>query len=365
MFHDATSQVIDSHGKTRALIYKSGVSLITSPIPPLSVELGDISDIKPASLKDVTDFLKRRDLQIISQDGNAEDGIQGVWIEPKEENPGIYYGYIPLKKIAAIKNVPFSTKNDPLRTDNSSELLDYRNNRKIAEVLKQYTLFTFASSPDIDPDAMFVIDPTHKYELSKLNKKFIPDTPVIYSKSKIIVPTEKAKINLISYLKTVLAKDKKGLMAMKDAVNLDKWYLSITDFRSASHQIIFSSKNGLMRWRNTKVLDAENHTVSQDTDSTTLEPYFYRNPNIRKEHLMIIQNVVDGDLEKAVATSHKWLKDRVNIGANPAESDTAISYTVYTRDGVSAVEKIVRDTKEMASVIKYPNGDFGAILFFI
>jgi hypothetical protein len=365
MFADSIAQVIDSHGKTRALIYKSGISLITSPIPPLSLEEVDISDIKPASLKDVTDFLKRRDLQIISQDGNAEDGIQGVWIEPKEENPGIYYGYIPLKKIPAIKNVPFSTKNDPLRTDNSSELLDYRNNRKIAEILKQYTLFTFANNPDIAPSDMFVVDPIHKWDMSKLNKKFTPDTPVIYNDGKIIVPSEKAKINLISYLGAAMAKDKKGLMAMATATTLDNWYLSITDFRPAARQIIFSNKNGLMRWRNMKVTGAENHTVAQDTDATTLEPYFYRNPNIRKEHLMIIQNVVDGSLEKAIATSHKWLKDRVNIGANPEEADHSISYAVYTRDGATAVEKVVRDTKEMASVIKYSDESYGAILFFI
>src|SRR5271170_6219322 len=93
MFEGAIGQYIDNHGKTRMLIYPNGISLMTSPIPPLALKRVTTEAIKPVSIETTLTFAEKKGLQIVSQDGNKSGGIQGVWVEPRQENPGIYYGY--------------------------------------------------------------------------------------------------------------------------------------------------------------------------------------------------------------------------------------------------------------------------------
>lgn len=388
MFEGAIGQYIDSHGKTRMLVYPTttgGISLMTSPIPPLALKRVTTEAIKPASIEAVLAFTERKGLQIVSQDGNKSVGIQGVWVEPRQENPGIYYGYIPLKKTKFIKDIPQSQRGDPLRTDalDKSELLRYRKNKKIAEILQYYTLFTYATYPDRFPMAVdevkwksnFTINPKHNYDIDALEKKYILDTPVIYSKGKIIVPDERTRDNLVSYLMAMVANDRDGVLAMKDLTSIDGYYKSLSDFRASSDQLIFTSRNGLMRWRNSRVLE-EGRTrteVLENEDPDTLEPYYYRNPKIRREHLMIVQNVIDGDRDRAISVGYRWLRDNTNALADAEilENVNDISYVVYTKEESFTEERVKRKTDHFVSLIKYGdeegskgNGKYGALLFF-
>jgi hypothetical protein len=370
MFSGATGQYIDSHGKTRMLVYKNGVCLMTSPIPPLSLKRITLNDITPVTLEEAVAFCERRGLQITSQDGSQKEGTQGIWVEPMQENPGIYYGYIPLKKIRFIKDTPISQRNDPLRTDTTSELSQYRRNKKVADVLKYYTLYTYANSPENFGPARYVVNPKHTYDLDAIHKKFIKDTPVIYSKGKIIVPTEGTRDNLLSYLQAMVANDRDGVLALKDAVTIDGYYQTLSDFRApdTQTQLLFASKNAVMMWRNSKILEeGKVRTEVLDTeDPDTLEPYYYRNPKIRREHLMIVQNVIEGDMSRAISVAYKWLRDNTNaladceVLANVSE----ISYIVYSKSNGFVEKRYPQTTKESVSLIEYEDGKFGALLFF-
>ncbi len=79
---------------------------------------------------------------------------------------------------------------------------------------------------------------------------------------------------------------------------------------------------------------------------------------------MIVQNVIDGSLEGALAVSYKWLKDRVNIGYRPEVPITIddVSYVVYSETGL--VEKVKNKTKETVSFLRYDDEIYAALLFF-
>jgi len=338
------------------------LSLMTSPIPPLDFPL--TKKITEVSLRVALGFIKQKGLKITLQDGNDTQGIQGLWIETSEENPGIYYGYIPIEVSKSIKEIPYADKNDPFRTDSSSDLSDFRQSRKIAEFLKQYTLFSYAKDPENFGEDSFVVIPDHVYDIASLNKRLTLDTDVMYQDQKLIVPSEETRRRLLSFLRVSLINDNPGVMKMKDATTMDGFYQTISDFRTTDNQLVFVNKNGLLRWRHEHSRIEHNTKVTNITNETLSEPYFYRNPKIRKDQLMIVQNVVDGNMDNAISVSYKWLKDHINIGYRPSVPNNVndISYVVYSDMG--EIEKVKRVTKESVSLLRYENDSYAALLFF-
>jgi len=364
LFENVQSQYIDNNGKTRMLSYTfqgEELCLMTSPIPPL--DLPSTKDIIETPIQTALAFIQQKGLKITQQDGNETQGIQGLWIETKEENPGIYYGYIPIKVSRPLKSVEYATKNDPIRTDASSDMTTFRKSRKIAEFLKQYTLFSYAADPENFGEDSFIIIPDHEYDIYALNKRLIKDTEVMYDNGLLIVPSEAIKQKLLSFLKVSLVNDTSGVMAMANASTIENYYQTISDFRTSENQLVFLNKTGLQRWRNESARMEHSTKVSNSVNSDTMEPYFYRNPEIRREHLMIVQNVADGAMENALAVGYKWIKDRVNIGYRPLVPNNVedFSYVVYTENG--EVERIKHKTTETVSLLKQDDV-YSALLFF-
>jgi hypothetical protein len=389
LFEDIKSQYVDDNGKTRMINYKN-LSLMTSPLPPLDVPMD--RTIIETSVKTALDFIKKKGLVLKSQDGNSEDGIQGFWVESAEgNNTGIYYGYIPVQVTPALDDVPFveSTQLDPLRTDETSELSNFRRVRKIADYLKQYVLYSYALNPTTDEQqgfdaSWFTVIPDHTYEIEKLNKKlFVNDSQigfndVFYSKETssetssetsfpyLIVTSEQIRDDLMKYLHTELLNDTPGVLDMASKTMIQDYYQTVTDFRPSESQLIFMNKNGLLRWKKEHARSKDSLLVSSSLKPDESEPYFYRNPKIRKDALMVIQNIKDGLKENAIFVSHKWISDRVNVGYLGASNkiDAAnISTTIYTDQGILS-SKPKTKTDATASILHYGNEKYAAILFF-
>lgn len=377
LFEDASSQYIDDTGKTRMLNFDDlGVSLMVSPIPPLNLEAQQIPDIKECKIKTVLSFIKERGLVITSQDGDEiEKKIQGLWVSTKEENSGIYYGYIPILPSDALPNVPFviSTKNDPLRTDSeSASLLEkFKMSKKIADFLKVYTLYTYSLDPEEfgDGSNAYVIRPDHTYDIEKLQKRLFKDyNDVMYYKGKLVILNIEMKNNLMAYLKVSILNDKPGVMALAKAATTDVYYQSVSDFKPSPNQLIFTSKAGVLRWKREIEKTRDNLNVSQTLQKTKQDPYFYRNPAIKRNQLVIVQNVSGGTLEKAISVSDKWIKDRINPGFSvenlAGDVLTKIkkdSLVTYTEGG--ELSKSGGKIRERHSVILYEDGSYAAILF--
>ncbi len=409
LFDSVVSQYIDNNGKTRMLTYggddSNTVCLMVSPIPPLGVAID--KTIIPASMATVLKFIKERGLLIVSQDGNADQGIQGVWVETKEQNVGIYYGYIPitpptflasgqkprLESKKVIANVPFSDRGDPIRTDPQSELSNFRRNRKIAEILKQYVLYTYANevasiAGEIDfNENYFWVDPDHTYDIDRLNKKlFREGNDVIYREGYIVVPSEDIRDRLLAYLKVNLLNDTPGILSMADplvsgaitpttintGLPLDNYYQVISDFRlspGSTDQIIFTSTNGLKRWKRDtiKKQKLDPNMISSAPMENQKDPYYYRNPKIGKATLMLIQNVAGGLLENALAVAWVWSESKVkNIGYTPSvdaittASKVSLTYIIYTESG--EIERVTSKTKPQ-HIFRYESGAYAALLF--
>ena len=265
LFNKVKSQYIDNSGKTRMLTYENGLCLMTSPLPPLNKPID--KNINPIDIDLAIDFIKTKKLCITMQDGDAsEKKIQGLWVEPRHsKNIGISYGYIPvnigyaLKKTKSNSNLICSGDsknmyidftpvflNDPLRTDDESVLKKYNKIRKIAEFLKQYTLFQYSLDPKSFGKDTFIINPKHEYNIESLDKRLVFNTSVMYQKGKLIVPSDKVKNHLINYLRVQLINDYSDVMSYSERIIVKNYYRTLSDFRKVSNQFIFIDKRSLM-----------------------------------------------------------------------------------------------------------------------
>lgn len=365
LFENVASQKIDSRGKTRVLNYKgslgTNLSLITSPLPPLTVP--ESQELYEVDVNIALKFIARRKLKITEQDGNETDGIQGLWITTASENPGIYYGYIPVTTASKpLDNIPFveAFKNDPLRTDKlaASLVMKHTENQKLADLMKQYTLYAYAMDPKrFDAQKAFVINPDQKYVLTTT------DNTSIYSGGKIIVPSDDIKRRLISYLKVSLLNDTPGVLALK---NISRSYLNISDFRSAPNQLIFLSRQSLTAWRDKiNVTRGAHNTVLTTLDVETKEPYFYKNNALQGGKLAIVQPVKDGSKERALSVSYKWSNDRINTGYDTEIRDdiATVGYTQYDEDGKMERFGGSSKDKEISIVLVKGKKTYAALLF--
>jgi hypothetical protein len=371
LFDDVESQVIDSRGKTIALNYnirsdglipgRINLTLFTSPLPPYNVDEDRSGKVYSVSIGDALTFINNRGLVLESQDGVVES-IQGLWVKPRDDMPGIYYGYIPIIEHVSLKNVPFSepTRNDPYRTDPESELTQYRDQVRLAEILKEYVLFTYALDPDNFDESSIVVIPKYKYDLRLLSKRLYKDgNNVMYSGGKLIASSDELKQKLLSYLEVQVFNDVNGVKAMKNKKTLVNYYQSISDFRNVPGQIIFTNLDGLNKWRGRDRKDIE---VMTETNVTTREPYFFKTKKIANDALFIIQNVKDGDLERAIYVGRKWHEDHTNTGFDSPKDDKNNSYTLYNA-GAGEKEIVKRGTNVAIPIFQYSNKNYAAILF--
>lgn len=357
---DAKKQYIDENGKTRILFFDN-VRLIISPLP--SLELEEEKDIKNinSKLDDALAFLEKYHFKISYQDGNKEDGIQGLWLDV--ENLSIYYAYLPLKISNALPNVPFSDpmKIDPIRTGGRSILSDFRKSKKVADFLKVYVLYTYAKIGDLDENS-FVIKPKHNYDLDILQKRlFIDGNDVMYEKGKLIVQSAEIARNLLSYLNVQKLNNKQNIENLLKISTIEENYQGIADFRTKPNQLVFTSAGGFLRWKRDHDKIKKMNEIKQYLISDTLEPYFYKNLEILNDRLCIIQNVKDGSLEAALTVSYKWEKDKVNIGFDTnslKDIKKTASYSIYSEFGLVQEKKGKLNMK----VIIYENGMYAALL---
>lgn len=400
IFEGVKNQIIDDHGKARALVYdyEGGLTLFISVLPPLDVEEVGMEDIYLTSIKNVQEFAKKKNLEIVEQDGSERRNItQGVWVKPKTEQ-GIIFGYIPIDfeideegQGISLKGVPFSSEQttDPFMTGESSMLSIYRKNKKIAEYLKEYSIIEWAHSQSDDDDEEnfgsnnYVIIPNYEYDVDKLDTSIERFNDVLYDDGRLIVKDEETMDRLIMFVKvsTLNNMNIKEEYLNRKTINGGKIYENSSDFKQNSHQVIFSSISNIRRWRDAKLFELHRNNIFSEVLPSSKSPYYFKNFKINNGRIAIIQNTEGGDLFSALYVSKKWRDNRVNKGYNvgyinitdePKEGDEKdvrketkplrdkVEYDVYTESEGKTFEGKGSDK---LSLIGYDDGSYGAILF--
>lgn len=366
-------QYIDSIGKTRVIFVGNIPVILSVPIRPFEISIKTLSDIKPLKIDEVVDFVKKYKLKI-SEVINATPRYY-VKVEKDKENFLIPIVPVDNFKVGS-EEVEILIKPDPLFTNEKSELLEYRYQKKISEYLKLYTLYYFINLGDPE----FEIIEDHEYDIGVLKDTlYLPGSTadgVIYSGNKIIVLSEKMAENLQSYLDTQKANGYKTITEKSELKFSNKidYYVDVYDYRSSEKFMIFESTDKLIDWFVMNENKKNNlGDASQNFKVNSVSPFYYFNKNIHSVPVLI-QPIFSDDLdsENALALSVSvisyWNENKINIGG---ESKIRENFTIkplknYTiinmeNNNIKNTEIIGKNSKNF--VIKN-NNKYYAVLFF-
>lgn len=385
IFEGVISQYIDHHGKCRMLTYDDGVSLMTSPLPPIDMKVTD--EYSTTTFQVAINFIRKKNLILSELDGIPETGvIQGLWVRPRSINGGIEYGYIPVeiedvsKSIRDLQgsnslgdlnlqNITFSslTINDPMRTNTSSELKEFLFYKKLTSYLLQFTYLEYSLNPKKfdNPNDVYIVIPEHSYNFNSqtATDNIFPRTleigdPRFYSNGRLIVPSEDIKERLVYNLQIQLLNNPIPIVNFALDNRVRNKYQSIFDFRKAQHQLIFMSRESLVEWKNQEKNDEHILQLKLAPPEET-QPYFYQNSEINAGRPVIIQNNEGGIIQDAITISRMWTRSRINIGNDfdlATGTNEGFTYRIYEESKGFDFE----DGEGM--LIQYPDGRCGSIL---
>jgi len=362
----ATSQYIDLYGKCRILNFDK-VSVATSPLPPLNVPEVPKSKTQLCTVKNALKFVNDTNLQIVEQDIDIPTQlIKGFWVKSTTNPPELVFGYIPIEDDKEeLEDVPKSHETiiDPIYVESESYLQIARNNEKIAEYLKEYSIYEWAQKPSrFSIKRNFVVIKDHEYDLSKVNYR-MERNDVFYENAKIIVTDIETAEKLMSFV-TVSALNDSSLEKRykhKKSVNVSAFFKYLTDFESENDQLVFMGKGSLVAWL---ARDTENiFEVSQTLLPDFKTPYYYRNMSIDNGRLMLLQNTKLGDFASALAVSKEWEHTKTNAGYDPVNIyvEEAPSFQVYTKEGLS--HQSDKKSEFVYKLFGYDDGSYAALLF--
>jgi len=248
IFEGVESQYIDVYGKCRILNYET-ISIVISPIPPLDVKQVPKEDMITASSLTVSDFIKKtKDIKVLEQDGDRnQKTIQGVWIE----HPYFYFAYIPIeiKDRNMFESVDFTdpTLENPIYTEEESELENMKRNKITAFYLKEYSLIEYAKKSSLSIND-FEIVKDHNYNIHNI-PNIIGMHSNIYKNNKLVVHDEETSKRLIYYVNTRIynnpsLKDKYKKIKVIDI----KKEFAPDQFKTETSELIFSNKKYLYEW---------------------------------------------------------------------------------------------------------------------
>ena len=380
LFVGATAQCLDSTGRTRVIIFeKWKTTLITSPLPPLDVKEIVYSDVTKSKIDNAMKFIEDKKLEIISQI-IVDVSTIGLWVREKGTNTVITL-YIPLEKSKPINGIDASEESDPFFTPTEpqlSSLTVMKANYKVAEYLKEYSIYVWSLDPAKFNESSFVVIKDYDYSLPTFTytKFVIDDKSPFLRLGKIVVTDEKIIPRLINYVKVTAANNSKlqEIRQSTKTINPAPFFRSVDDFVSRKENVVFVGRDSMRKWgMNTKRVSVNTH-IFYETRPNAQEPYFYVNSKIKKGRLCLIQNTITGDYPSALAVSASReptisLKDSsriigVNSGyetvaVNPMEDNALKIFTAD--DGKNYSRKGIRPKLRL---LGYEDGTYGALFFF-
>jgi hypothetical protein len=368
--YDAISQYVDDNGKCRILNFNK-VSIATPPLPPIDKPVVSKDKTIFANIDNALNLITVLNLELIEQDVQQDvQLIKGLWVKSKDSHPLLTHGYIPLEDgVPILENVEISTetKFDPLFVEDSSYLMNARTNEKIAEYLKEYSLYEWSQNPDNFGSSNYIIRETHNYNVNNVGYIFDRNQN-FYVGSKIIVPDKDTMERLLMFVMVSFSNDSKLAIKYKNKkiINTYPLFETLQDFKSEPNQLLFIGKKSLENW-----ID-KNSSVDADTISISLfpknrEPYFYHNYMIKSGKLMLIQNTKSTDLNSALFISREWYHTKINLGYDAKHDNidtSSLNYKIYTINGEK--NKVRGQTKNTfkATVLDYGDDQgFAALLF--
>lgn len=344
IYEDATHQTLNHYRKCIYVHFEQyALSMSIYPIPPLAVV--EKEDHWRASMESVHDFIAYYDCTIVFQERDADTPttITGVWIRHK--GGGLLAdGFIPVQEgTLVLENVPFSESfTGPILVPPSTSYLDqWKTSKLLANVLKEYALYTYARHPDRVKAELFTVVPNHVYAMEGLHGRLIPDTPIMYSDERLIVTSQEVADRLYAYVLTMVKYDLQGVLSYSQRTYMKHTLDNLSDFKVHPNTHLFGTKMSLDRYLQQRedqfALRIQMVLPSKQSEVVYYGSHYvtqYPLPNDKLLGLCMVQFVQSDQWKDAFYVARTWAQDKVNPGYHghsetPIKLDDIKAWRIY------------------------------------
>jgi len=364
----AKKQYIDEYGKCRGLYLKDMLMVI----PPSAPEnIPESSEIVRAPSKNVISLFGNPLAGSLDKNGN----VDGLWFPVLDLVYGIYIHIIPEKlklPIGPINPLGETGRNISSRLIKMKRDLDF-----IMQVLKW--LLSLSRMPLEDFMNKYVGigelggDSSEIYDFTNIGRKFpIVNTvedgmeemkkrvPTLFVNDRLFLYSDKM-FNGVLYLMQMYVKEYSSDIV---PISITRKHLTEQDFIAYSGVALFLNERDLKTWL--KSLDKIPEILNKIdlSNATKIDPYMYVAPD---EHIYLVQNVMEGNIEKALNVCYYWQKYKVNPGFRSHDYDEIEipKYVIYDLSPANTAvlsENHAGDSLDFFSILRYNPFSHAAML---
>ena len=374
----ATKQYIDEFGKLRGLYLNDEILMVFPSSSPEN--LPDSKKVTRASIDNVLSIFKSP----VAVSINSKGLVDGLWFSVLDLVYGIYFPIIPVKKEGITKDLPTGPTN-PLGENGTEVVPRLRKIKRDLNFILQSLKWLLALSKMELKDFMnkytgignITGNSSNIYDFKNIGRKF-PDVntveegivemrkrvPTLFSGDRLFLYSEKM-FNGVLYLMEMYVKEYvKNIKNMTVPKTINREKLVDEDFIDYTGVVLFLNEIDLKTWLGS--LNKYPEIINKLTIGNALknEPYMYISPD---NHIYLIQNVTEGNIERALNISYYWRKYKVNIGFKSPEYDELeqpkyVVYEISQANQIEPVENNADESIDFYSILRYNKTSHAAML---
>jgi len=130
---------------------------------------------------------------------------------------------------------------------------------------------------------------------------------------------------------------------------IENFYSNENDFNSYTNSKIFINEEDFNNWINSINSDFKIYYKIDVSMKNNLNPFLFKDDD---DSIYIIQNVINGNIDKALQTAYIWFKYNKNIGPDPPGDQNHHVHMIYGISAKSTLEAIEDNTNKNRSYLK-------------
>ena len=377
-------QYIDDNGKLRFVLYED-MTITTPLLPPVNAPSVASKDVQLVPINRVFTFIEEMrakgfDALVYAMNTDITEAVVGVWWYLGGPTPKtlFFIPTLPSPLLPVYNQVHLNYLPYPAifsSGDFTRNYYDYLSRVKYILLEALQYLFVFNLQLPVSYTIKeFINEYTtvieeHEYQVTDIDRYFPrSDTldeailelettiPSFVIGRKLILNSQKLQDRLLSYLQVFYGQIEGRVPELPSVMK--NFFQSTADFTQQPGQIIFDSYSRAVDWVQRfqqQAITSVVTTIITDDYADLIDPYILSTP----QGYFLIQNVLDGNRERALYVSQEWVKG-VNIGFNaPAEGNgSAVVYQV----GQNGIPDR-RTGSGSDYLLRYPKGYYAAMLY--
>ena len=390
-------QIIDNYGKLRGLVFTYKEEEITVMFPPSQPENLPLIKNEPQRPR-IETILSLFNGNIVTAVTTTQDGIDGIWLKLTDIDHGIYCPFLPVNDKQFIEKIlgdlPIGPPN-PIFTNGKNVINRIKKLRRVLDITLQLIIWIYILSK---LDVVVFIknyfrlgdfgkfnDSSNIYDISNINRR-IPKfnsidqamdylgkyIPTLVSQKRFVLYSKKYMDGLIYFIKEY-DHTTKGLIRKipKEIIGL---FVEETDFIQHQNVALFIRESDMKAWLfGIKNSEFKNIKIQNKLDISFglySEPYLYVSSD-KNNNIYIVQNVIGGDMLRALNVSFNWFIKRVNHGyhsfpfENPNNPDQFPVFAIYgisTSSTLIVIKNRTNNESNFLQLLTYGPNQYAALL---